>query len=123
MIHTDIEIAEIGEICDNAWHALKVASATRSAPSPRRSALMAIRSWTSSAATRRLNISPKYLKPGFSFGGSCLPKDLRALTYRARRLDLDLPILTSVIPSNERHTSSGFRMIAEQGHRRVGVLA
>jgi GDP-mannose 6-dehydrogenase len=62
------------------------------------------------------------LKPGFAFGGSCLPKDLRALTYKARRLDLDLPILNAILPSNERQVERGLRMVMEKGSKKVGVL-
>jgi GDP-mannose 6-dehydrogenase len=122
MIHTDIEIAEMVKYADNAWHALKVGFGNEIGAIAKSLGIDGHKVMDIFCRDTKLNISPKYLKPGFSFGGSCLPKDLRALTYRARQLDLDLPILTSVIPSNERHTSSGFRMIAEQGRRRVGVL-
>jgi GDP-mannose 6-dehydrogenase len=71
---------------------------------------------------RKLNISPAYLKPGFAFGGSCLPKDLRALSYQAKMSDLHLPILTSILPSNEMQVARGLQIIMEKGHKRVGVL-
>jgi GDP-mannose 6-dehydrogenase len=72
----------------------------------------------------RLNISPAYLKPGFAFGGSCLPKDLRALTYRAARLDLRLPMLQSVLPSNEEHLRRACeRVLDQQGNLGVFGLA
>ena len=58
-------------------------------------------------------ISPAYLKPGFAFGGSCLPKDLRALVYRAARLDLKLPLLEAVLPSNERHLDRAFQALMD----------
>jgi GDP-mannose 6-dehydrogenase len=70
----------------------------------------------------RLNISPAYLKPGFAFGGSCLPKDLRALTYRASRLDLRLPLLESVLPSNGEHLQRGIRAVLELPAERIGVF-
>jgi GDP-mannose 6-dehydrogenase len=70
----------------------------------------------------KLNISPAYLRPGFAFGGSCLPKDLRALAYQAKMHDLELPILSSILPSNEMQISRGFRLIEGKGHKRVGVL-
>jgi GDP-mannose 6-dehydrogenase len=62
------------------------------------------------------------MKPGFAFGGSCLPKDVRALSYRAQTLDLQLPLLRAVIPSNERHIERGLAMITSTNRRRVGVL-
>jgi GDP-mannose 6-dehydrogenase len=69
-----------------------------------------------------LNLSPAYLKPGFAFGGSCLPKDLRALTYRASRLDLKLPLLESVLPSNECHLERAVEILLELPAQRLGVF-
>jgi hypothetical protein len=71
---------------------------------------------------RKLNISSAYLSPGFAFGGSCLPKDLRALSYQAKMHDLQLPILTSILPSNEMQIARGVQLITEKGHTRVGIL-
>jgi len=71
---------------------------------------------------RKLNISTAYLRPGFAFGGSCLPKDLRALTYCAKTNDLQLPILTSILPSNEMQVARGVQMIIDKGNPRIGVL-
>jgi GDP-mannose 6-dehydrogenase len=62
------------------------------------------------------------MKPGFAFGGSCLPKDVRALTYKGRKLDLDLPILNSILPSNIEQIEKGLSMIMEKGNKKVGVL-
>ena len=70
----------------------------------------------------KLNLSSYYLRPGFAFGGSCLPKDLRALTYKGRMLDLELPLLSSVLRSNQVQLEKGIRMVLDTGHRRVGVL-
>jgi GDP-mannose 6-dehydrogenase len=70
----------------------------------------------------KLNISPAYLRPGFAFGGSCLPKDLRAFIHRARRADVPVPILESILPSNEGQVERVFRTIEATGKRRVGLL-
>ena len=70
----------------------------------------------------KLNISPSYLKPGFAFGGSCLPKDVRALSYRAKELDLRLPLIESIIPSNEEHLVRAMEMVLQTGKRKIGML-
>jgi GDP-mannose 6-dehydrogenase len=70
----------------------------------------------------RLNLSPVYLKPGFAFGGSCLPKDVRALQYRAKELDLELPVIESILPSNKLQISYAFDQILETERRNIGLL-
>ena len=70
----------------------------------------------------RLNISPAYLTPGFAFGGSCLPKDLRALTYQVKELDLALPLLESILPSNTEHIDRAAETILSLGKRKIGML-
>jgi len=73
-------------------------------------------------AFHAVNISPAYLSPGFAFGGSCLPKDLRALTYRAKELDLHLPLLEGVLPSNIQHIQRAVEAVLRTNIRKVGVL-
>ena len=70
----------------------------------------------------RLNISPAYLKPGFAFGGSCLPKDLRALTFRANRLDLTVPLLESVLPSNHHHLQRAIDAVMDLPVEKLGIF-
>jgi GDP-mannose 6-dehydrogenase len=70
----------------------------------------------------KLNVSPAYLRPGFAFGGSCLPKDVRALTYQGRLLDVDTPVLSAILPSNQLHIAHALSMIRATGMRRVGLF-
>jgi GDP-mannose 6-dehydrogenase len=71
---------------------------------------------------KKLNISSAYLTPGFAFGGSCLPKDLRALAYQAKTHDLQLPIMSAILPSNEMQVSRGLQLIMEKGNKKIGIL-
>lgn len=122
LIRTTIDVAEMVKYMDNTWHALKVGFANEIGTICKALGVDTYRVTDIFLHDTKLNISPAYLRPGFAFGGSCLPKDLRALIYRARALDLELPILQSVLPSNERHIERGVQMIIAHGRRRVGVL-
>src|SRR5213078_1407106 len=98
-----IEVAEIVKCVDNAFHALMDGFANEIGLACREFGLDSYEVMSIFRADRKLNISPAYLTPGFAFGGSCLPKDLRALLHAARRRDVGLPLLESVLPSNEVH--------------------
>jgi GDP-mannose 6-dehydrogenase len=122
MIRTDIETAEMVKYADNAWHALKVAFANEVGSLCKALEVDAHRVMDMFCQDRKLNLSPYYLKPGFAFGGSCLPKDLRALLYRAKTLDVALPVLSSILPSNQLQIERGVQAVVEKGHREVGIL-
>ena len=122
LIRTNLESAEMVKYVDNSWHALKIGFANEIGNLCKSLGLDAHQVMNIFCQDRKLNISPAYLLPGFAFGGSCLPKDLRALSYQAKMHDLQLPILTSILPSNEMQIARGVRLITEKGHTRVGVL-
>ncbi len=122
LTHTSIEVAEMVKYGANAWHALKVCFANEIGSFCKQHGIDGRDVMELFCQDRKLNLSEKYLRPAFAFGGSCLPKDLRALVYQARRLDLDLPLLGSMMPSNEQHVERAFDLIASQGRRRVGML-
>jgi GDP-mannose 6-dehydrogenase len=122
LIRTDLETAEMVKYVDNCWHALKIGFANEIGNVCKSLSIDAHAVMGLFCQDRKLNISPAYLEPGFAFGGSCLPKDLRALAYTAKMKDLQLPILTAILPSNEMQVARGLQLIMEKGHRRVGVL-
>src|SRR5262245_43438090 len=121
-IRTDIETAEMVKYADNAWHALKVGFANEIGTLCKGLSLDSHRVMDIFCRDTKLNLSPYYLKPGFAFGGSCLPKDLRALLYKARVLDVTLPILGAILESNERQIERGIQAVIDQGSRKVSVL-
>jgi GDP-mannose 6-dehydrogenase len=122
LIRTDLETAEMVKYVDNSWHALKIGFANEIGNLCKSSGIDAHALMNIFCQDRKLNISPAYLLPGFAFGGSCLPKDLRALSYYAKMHDLQLSILSSILPSNEMQIARGLQLIIEKGHTRVGVL-
>jgi GDP-mannose 6-dehydrogenase len=122
LIRTDLETAEMVKYVDNSWHALKIGFANEIGNLSKSLGVDAHEVMKIFCQDRKLNISPAYLLPGFAFGGSCLPKDLRALAYQAKTNDLQLPILSSILPSNEMQISRGVQLIVEKGHTRVGIL-
>jgi GDP-mannose 6-dehydrogenase len=121
-IRTDLETAEMVKYVDNSWHALKIGFANEIGNLCKSSSIDAHEVMKIFCQDKKLNISAAYLTPGFAFGGSCLPKDLRALSYKAKMYDLDLPILTAILPSNEVQVANGLQIITDTGHRRIGVL-
>jgi GDP-mannose 6-dehydrogenase len=117
-----LEEAEILKLCNNAFHGLKIGFANEIGRLCEKLNIDGQRVMSLLCADHKLNISPAYLKPGFAFGGSCLPKDIRSLTAEARRVDVELPILENVLPSNRLQIESVRRRVLAAGAQRVGVL-
>ena len=118
----EFEVAEMVKYADNTWHALKVAFANEIGSISKALEIDGTAVMDIFCQDTKLNISAKYLRPGFAFGGSCLPKDVRALIYKARNLDLDLPLLSAIIPSNRSHIDRALQMVLDLNERNVGVL-
>jgi GDP-mannose 6-dehydrogenase len=117
-----IRTAEMVKYTDNAFHAVKISFANEIASFARTFGVDGREAMRLMMSDDRLNISTAYLRPGFAFGGSCLPKDLRALTDRARKSDLDLPLLNATLASNAAHFERGVAMVEAAGGRRVALL-
>jgi GDP-mannose 6-dehydrogenase len=117
-----IEEAEILKYANNIWHALKVGFANEIGNVCKSLKIDSHLVMDVFCKDLTLNLSPYYLKPGFAFGGSCLPKDLRAFLYESKRLNLNLPIINSVLPSNRLQIDKAINMIIEQGNKRIGIL-
>ena len=122
LIQTTVEVGEMLKYVDNLWHAMKVAFANEVGTACKAMGIDSHAVMDVFCRDTKLNLSPCYLKPGFAFGGSCLPKDVRALTYRARSLDLDLPLMNAILPSNQRQISRGFELVSARGNRKVSIL-
>lgn len=122
IFETSLGEAEMVKYVCNAFHALKVTFANEIGSLCSELNLDARTITDIFTADKKLNISKAYLDPGFAFGGSCLPKDIRALTYRAKQLDLDLPLLRAVLPSNKAHLDRAIEAILQTKSKKIGVL-
>jgi GDP-mannose 6-dehydrogenase len=122
LIRTDLRTSEMVKYIDNCWHALKIGFANEIGNLCKSLSIDSHKAMGIFCQDKKLNISPAYLLPGFAFGGSCLPKDIRALTYKAKQHDLQMPILSAILPSNEMQVIKGLELVMGKGHKRVGVL-
>jgi GDP-mannose 6-dehydrogenase len=118
----DIRTAEMLKYINNSFHALKVCFGNEVGRLCKREGIDSHEVMRLFCLDTKLNLSPYYLKPGFAFGGSCLPKDVRAITYRARELHLNLPVFDSIIRSNDLHVDDAVTAVEKQGNKKVGVL-
>jgi GDP-mannose 6-dehydrogenase len=119
---TPIKVAETVKYVDNVFHAVKISFANEIGSICKTVGVDSHEVMRIFTEDKKLNISPAYLKPGFAFGGSCLPKDVRALVYLGRSHDLDLPMLSALLPSNDNQIERAARMIFSRGKKRLAFL-
>ncbi|MGH8484621.1 MAG: nucleotide sugar dehydrogenase, partial [Pseudomonas sp.] len=117
-----VEVAEMIKYTCNVWHATKVSFANEIGNIAKASGVDGREVMDVVCQDYKLNLSRYYLRPGFAFGGSCLPKDVRALTYRAGQLDVEHPLLASIMDSNRNQVRNAFELIARQDKRRIALL-
>ena len=122
IFETTFRSAEMVKYVCNGWHALKVAFANEVGALAKALDVDAEAVTEIFTSDNKLNISPSYLKPGFAFGGSCLPKDVRALSYRAKELDIKLPLFESIMPSNDEHLRRAIELVLDTGKKNIAIL-
>jgi GDP-mannose 6-dehydrogenase len=121
-VATSVRAAEMMKYCCNNFHALKITFANETARLCAALGVDPMQVMELLCADRQLNISPAYLKPGFAFGGSCLPKDLRATTHLAKRHDVELPMLSAILGSNRVHLDQAISAVLASGCKRIGMV-
>ncbi|MFP7753617.1 nucleotide sugar dehydrogenase [Thermodesulfobacteriota bacterium B35] len=122
IVRQGVEVAEMIKYTCNVWHAVKVSFANEIGNIAKALGVDGREVMNILCRDNKLNISEYYMRPGFAFGGSCLPKDIRALSYRASRLDVEHPLLSAVLPSNRNQLQKAFDLVSSLGGRRIGLL-
>ncbi len=122
LFRTSIPVAESIKYACNTYHALKIAFANEVGNFCKLKGIDSHEVMRIFCEDRKLNVSTAYLKPGFAFGGSCLPKDIRAMLYEARKNDLEMPVLRAALESNDFQIEKGIRMVMNKGKKRIGLF-
>jgi GDP-mannose 6-dehydrogenase len=122
LVSTSIRVAEMMKYTSNAWHAVKVVFANEIGNLCKRVGVDSHEVMDIFCKDEKLNLSSYYLKPGFAFGGSCLPKDVRAMQYRAKEVDLELPLINSVLNSNRMQVQHAIDRIVDTGKKKIGLF-
>jgi GDP-mannose 6-dehydrogenase len=122
LISTSIRVAEMMKYTSNTWHALKVVFANEIGNLCKKMNVDSHEVMDIFCRDEKLNLSSYYLKPGFAFGGSCLPKDVRALQYRAKEIDVELPLISQILPSNKAQIQQALDQVLETGKKNIGLL-
>ena len=121
-VRPSIRVAEMVKYVDNAFHAMKVSFANEIGNICKQVGADSHEVMSIFCLDQKLNLSSAYLKPGFAFGGSCLPKDLRALTHQAKRCDIETPLLSAILPSNHHQVQLGIERIVSFQKKRIGFV-
>ena len=122
VIMTTIEVAEMVKYVDNVWHATKVSFANEIGRICKPLEIDSHKVMDIFVQDTKLNLSPYYLKPGFAFGGSCLPKEVRAVAHLADRLDVRTPLIRSLTASNMLQVEAATELVRNSGHKKIGFL-
>lgn len=122
VLRQPLEVAEMVKYACNVWHATKISFANEIGNVAKAAGVDGRVVMEVVCQDSKLNLSDYYLRPGFAFGGSCLPKDVRALSYRATQLDVDIPLLKSLMHTNQLQIRKAFELIESFGLRKVGLL-